>query len=57
MSAFGDDDPRTDVYDFLRDIQQRYDMRNSRVIAVALEAVSMFATEAADSRDEAQDRT
>jgi uncharacterized protein YajQ (UPF0234 family) len=56
MSAFGDNDPRTAIYDTLRDVQQRFDFRNSRVMAAALEALSLFATEAADARDNDRSR-
>ena len=55
MSAFGDGDRRTEIYDLLVNLREHYDVRPSRVIAMALEAVHLFAEELADARDRAEE--
>lgn len=51
MSAFDDDDPRAKIYDLLKRIREDHDLRGSRVVALALDALRYYAEELADARD------
>ena len=45
MSAFGDGDPRTEIYDWIRVVQQQHRLTEAQTVAAALEALAYFAEE------------
>lgn len=45
MSAFGDGDPRTEIYDWIRDVQEQHGLTAAQAVAAALEALAYFAEE------------
>jgi hypothetical protein len=49
MSAFGDGDPRTDIYNCLRQVQGDYDLKRDKLIAAALAALAFLAEQIKDS--------
>lgn len=39
MSAFGHGDPRTEIHDWLRDVQRTHELTDEQLIAAALAAL------------------